>query len=57
MDMTREQNLAVSYINGNISYVRNAIKKDPELRLPLYDELYDMLTEEDYKLFLKRMEV
>ena len=53
--MTREQDLAVSYINGNISYVKKELERGAVTHMALCDELYDMLNEEDYRLFLKRM--
>ena len=50
------QELALSYINGNISYVRNIVNKE-NCMAGLCDELFDILSERDYKLFLKRMKI
>ena len=53
--MTKEQNYAVSYINGDISYVIEAIKNNEITYMALCDELFDMLSDTDFKLFLTRM--
>ena len=50
------QELALSYINGNISYVRDKLKHDSSLKLALADELFNTLSTQDYRLFLKRMQ-
>ena len=53
--MTKEQNIAHSFINGNISWVREQLNKDKKLYIGVSDELFDMLEPEQFKRFTQLM--